>query len=87
MCVTIGSLAIPLGCIIGFGLPTLLLKSYPNPTQENLHEQIREEIRGYIFWQSIIVTVMVVPILVLIRNKPRNAPSKTAYYDKPTNTA
>ena len=34
LCVTIGSLAIPVGCIISLVLPSVMLPSYPNPTPD-----------------------------------------------------
>ena len=71
---TIGSLAGPVGCIIGFVLPLFWLSEDPlSPAQT------RSEMYDYIFYQSIVVTAMAAPILFLIRNKPPFSPSLTAF--------
>lgn len=68
---TICSLGGPLGCIIGFVIPIFFLTVDPLVTPE----KSKEEMGVYIFWQTVIVTVLSAPILLLIRNKPKNPPS------------
>lgn len=78
---TIGSLAGPIGCIVGFLFPLFFLSVGPvEPSQT------KEEMRTYIIWQSAYVTFFASPIILLIRNKPPFAPSLSAFSsDQPQN--
>ena len=77
---TIGALAGPLGSVIGFIFPVFFVHTPDGRTEPEL-VTIREEVRTYMFWQSVYVTVCVAPILLLGRSKPRYPPSMTSLQD------
>ena len=70
----IGSLAGPVGCVIGFILPFAFIGDEDGvDTPES-----RAKVRNYILIQNIIVMVLSVPIFFFIKNKPEIAPSVSA---------
>jgi FLVCR family feline leukemia virus subgroup C receptor-related protein len=80
---TIGSLASPVGNVLGFVLPLWFFVSVDKNTKWTvpLQEKVRGEFKTYILYQNIIITVCCVPILFLMRNKPKIPPSITGYRD------
>ena len=70
----IGSLAGPVGAVLGFLLPFIFL------SDQDAHNspESRDKIRNYILVQSIVVTAIGVPIGFFVKNKPNIAPSISA---------
>ncbi len=68
LCTTIGSLAFPFGSILGFAMP---LAFYPHEdvnvdwTVEQ-EETMRSSTEKYIFWQTLVITLCFIPIIVFI---------------------
>jgi len=58
LCTTIGSLAGAVGSILGFVLPIVFF------SEDN--KNLKRQFVSYIFYQSIIITVMSFPIIILI---------------------
>jgi MFS family permease len=71
---TIGALAGPVGCVIGFVFPFAFLG---DGDIENTSDA-RTKVRNYILVQSIIVTLLGLPIFFFVKNKPKIAPSVSA---------
>ena len=78
---TIGSLAGPIGCIVGFVMPIFFVT--PQTSEDGPIDTVlaRKEIHDYIFWQSVYISIAAAPILFLIRNKPKYPPSIEAIED------
>lgn len=70
---TVGALAMPLGSIGGFILPAILV-----PDSTSTDPEGKSVIENYILIQNIVITVMALPILFLIRNKPPTPPSASS---------
>ena len=70
----LGSLASPIGAVIGFLLPLLFIgDDDKNPTDD-----CKNKFEKYVLVQSIIITVLGLPIIFLIRNQPKTPPSSSA---------
>ena len=68
----LGSLASPIGAVIGFILPLLFIGD------DDIHPENSDKFERYVLVQSIIITVLGLPIIFLIRNQPKTPPSKSA---------
>lgn len=74
---TLGSLAAPLGAIIGYLLPlTVISDSDVSPGPDQTRGQ--ERFFLYLLIQSAIITLLGLPISVIIRNAPPTPPSASA---------
>ena len=58
---TIGALAGPVGCVIGFVMPVLFLTVEPDSSAKTV-----EEMKSYLIWQNGLVTLFALPIIFLI---------------------
>jgi hypothetical protein len=74
---TIVALAVPLGSIAGFAIPSAFVSDHEDWTEDN-KELTRHQINKYILWQNIIITVCAVPIIAFIKTEPKNPPSVAA---------
>ena len=75
---TIGSLAGPIGAVIGFLLPLPLIKDSDAPSETVTKEHAESKFFTYILVQNIIITLLGLPIIFLIRNNPPTPPSLSA---------
>jgi sugar phosphate permease len=71
---TVTSIASVFGVLIGFALPIFFV----NDDDKKDPEKARDKIQFYILVQSIIVTVLAIPILFLVKKQPETPPSKSA---------
>lgn len=69
-----GSLALPIGCIMGFVLPALLIDD------KDGHDDLagHEIFNTYLIIQNIIVSLFTLPLLFFARDKPPTPPSASA---------
>lgn len=70
---TLGSLAQPIGAIIGFMLPLPFISD-----DDKTSEDGKSKMLFYILIQSIIITVLTVPIIFIVKDKPSEPPSRAA---------
>ena len=70
---TLGSLAQPIGAMIGFLIPLPFVKDSDKHAADG-----KDKFQFYILVQSIIITVLGLPIVFCARNKPPTPPSKSA---------
>lgn len=70
----LGSLASPTGAVIGFLLPLLFIGDNDNLPNDDC----KSKFERYVLVQSIVITVLGLPIIFLIRNQPKTPPSKSA---------
>lgn len=71
---TIGSLAGPVGSVIGFLLPFMFLGDHD--TKDN--PESPGKVRNYIIFQNIVIMILGIPIVFFVRNRPEVAPSISA---------
>mmetsp|Transcript_7473 Transcript_7473/g.6616 ORF Transcript_7473/g.6616 Transcript_7473/m.6616 type:complete len:216 (+) Transcript_7473:1-648(+) len=70
---TLGSLAQPIGAVIGFLLPLPFISDDDGKSADG-----ESKFLFYVLIQSIVITVLGAPIIFLIRNKPPTPPSASA---------
>lgn len=67
----IGGLSLPIGCIIGFAVPSFMM----NDEDAENPEQGRADFYKYLLVQNIIVTLLSLPLAFLARERPLTPPS------------
>ena len=70
---TLGSLAQPIGCALGFVLPLIFISDDDKYSSDG-----QSKFAIYILVQSIIITVLGLPIIFCVKDKPKTPPSKSA---------
>lgn len=71
---TVGSIATPFGAVIGYLLPLPLISDQDITPQDHAESTFLR----YIIVQSIIITVLGLPVMLFIRNRPPTPPSISA---------
>jgi len=72
---SIASIANSFGVAIGFLLPMLFVKpSYPNDE----YEAARSDIRSYVIFEAVLITILGIIVLALFKDKPPTPPSASA---------
>lgn len=74
MATALGSLALPIGCIIGFAIPPIMISD--DDLSDNYNA--RKKMTYYIFFQNCLATVMTLPMLIFAQEKPKTPPSAAA---------
>lgn len=75
---SIGAVAVPLGCIIGFVMPTFFIKDWNEDpwTAEHKALEVKHNFE-YMLVQNIVITILATPIIfIAMREKPPTPPSK-----------
>ena len=66
---SIGGLAIPIGAIVGFAVPTIFISS------NDAGEEGKSDFYRYLLTQNIIITCLTTPLLFFAAEKPPTPPS------------
>lgn len=82
---TIGSLAGPVGAVLGFLLPFIFI----GDDDATGGEAAKEKVRNYVIFQSMVISILGLPIAFFVKNRPDVAPSISALqsqHNKPEST-
>uniref|UniRef100_A0A7S3K8U5 Major facilitator superfamily (MFS) profile domain-containing protein n=1 Tax=Euplotes crassus TaxID=5936 RepID=A0A7S3K8U5_EUPCR len=76
----IGSLATPLGSVVGFVIPFIFIQDEDGVDTPEAHAKFKK----YILWQNIIIIILSLPIFFFVKNRPLIAPSVSELKDRYT---
>lgn len=74
----IGSLATPLGSVIGFVMPFIFISDEDAVDTP----EARAKFNKYILWQNILIMIISIPIFFIVKNRPLIAPSVSELKDR-----